>query len=112
MDILVSNLHATLVSIVEISILLFEFMGVFVLIVAGIKGFWGYIKKNPLTRLNLAKGMSMALEFKLGGEILRTVTVRDSSEMLIVGGLIVLRTALALLIHWEITTEEKSNGTH
>lgn len=49
----------------------------------------------------------MALSFKLGGEILRTVVVRDMSEIMQVGAIIVLRAALTLLIHWEIKNEEK-----
>lgn len=111
MENLLSGAHNILGSVVDVSILLFDSIGVFVLIVAGIKGFIGYLSKNPLTRLNLARGMAMALEFKLGGEILRTVTVREPSELLIVGGLIVLRGALAFLIHWEIKTEEGNKIT-
>ena len=92
--------------IVEAAILLFEFMGVAVLIAAGIRGIWNYLRRDPLTRLKLAKGMAMGLEFKLGSEILRTVVVRQMSEIMIVGAIIVLRTALTFLIHWEIKNEE------
>lgn len=92
--------------IVEAAILLFEFMGVGVLIVAGVQGIWNYLRRDPLTRLKLAKGMAMGLEFKLGSEILRTVIVRQMSEILIVGAIIVLRAALTFLIHWEIKNEE------
>lgn len=43
---------------------------------------------------------------QLGSEILRTVLVREFSEILIVGAIIVLRAALTLLIHWEIENEK------
>ena len=92
---------------VEAAILLFEFIGVVVLVVSGLKGFWCYAKKDPDTRLTLAKGMAMGLEFKLGSEILRTVVVREWEEMGVVAGIIVLRAALTFLIHWEIKQEEK-----
>ncbi len=59
--------------IVSWSILLFEFIGVGILIWTGLKGFRCYIKGNPETKLILAKGMATGLEFKLGSEILRTV---------------------------------------
>ena len=59
-----------------------------------------------MTRLKLAKGMAMGLEFKLGSEILRTVVVRELSEIAIVGAIILLRAALTFLIHWEIKNEE------
>ena len=101
-----ARLNEVLHLIVEAAILLFEFMGVAVLIAAGIRGIWNYLRRDPLTRLKLAKGMAMGLEFKLGSEILRTVVVRQMSEILIVGAIIVLRAALTFLIHWEIKNEE------
>ena len=72
-----------------------------------LNAFRKWIKKDPHTRLYLAEGLAMALSFKLGGEILRTVVVRDMSEIMQVGAIIVLRAALTLLIHWEIKNEEK-----
>lgn len=103
-------LNEVLEYLVEYAILLFEFIGVAILILSGIKGAIQCIRKNPLTRLNLAKGMAMGLEFKLGSEILRTVVVRELSEILIVGSIILLRAALTFLIHWEIKElEHRSN---
>lgn len=90
---------------------LFEFIGVTVLLVSGIQGIYHYVKKDPMTRLKLAKGMSMGLEFKLGSEILRTVVVREISECLIVAFIIVLRAALTFLIHWEIKNEEEAHAS-
>ncbi len=92
--------------LVEISIMIFELIGVSVLVAAGLTGLYNYIRRDPLTRLKLAKGMAMGLEFKLGSEILRTVVVRDFSEIMIVGAIILLRAALTFLIHWEIKNEE------
>lgn len=100
-------INGILEEIVSWSILLFEIIGVGVLIVAGIKGFVCYLKGNPDTRLILAKGMAMGLEFKLGSEILRTVVVREWSEVGFVAGIVALRAALTFLIHWEIKEEEK-----
>lgn len=99
-------LHAFLMEVVDIAILLFEFVGVVVIILAGLRGIFGYFRRNPLTRLRLAQGMAMALEFKLGSEILRTVVVREFSEILTVAAIIALRAALTFLIHWEIKNEE------
>ncbi|MDD4843859.1 MAG: DUF1622 domain-containing protein [Anaerotignum sp.] len=102
-------LYNLMTTITEAAILLFEFIGVAVLIVAGIIGIYSYIRRDPHARLNLAKGMAMALEFKIGGEILRTVIVHDFSELLVVGGTILLRAALTFLIHWGIKNEEAVN---
>ena len=97
-------------TIVALAILLFEYMGVGVIIFAGVQGIINYVRRDPLTRLKLAKGMAMGLEFKLGSEILRTVVVGEFSEILIVGAIILLRAALTFLIHWEIKTEEAATG--
>ena len=100
-------LHIILENIVDGAILLFEFIGVGIIIFSGIRGFFLYIRRSPDTKLTLAKGLAMGLEFKLGGEILRTAVVRDWKEIGIVAGIIALRAALTFLIHWEIKEEEK-----
>lgn len=103
-------LHEALRSIVDMAIFLFEFMGVCVLIFSGIRGMILYLKKDPSTKLKLAQGMAMGLEFKLGSEILRTVIVREISEIVVVAGIIALRAALTFLIHWEIKNEESAHS--
>ena len=95
--------------VVDITILLFEIVGVFVIIISGVKGIIDYIKHNPSIRLNLATGMALGLEFKLGSEILRTVVVRDVSEIATVAAIIALRAALTFLIHWEIKVEKEDD---
>ncbi|HIW21489.1 MAG TPA: DUF1622 domain-containing protein [Candidatus Dorea intestinavium] len=92
--------------IAQYAIVGFELVGVAVIVYTGIKGAIKSIKKEPDTRVVLAKGLSLGLEFKLGSEILRTVVVREWKEIAIVGGIIILRAALNFLIHWELKEEE------
>ena len=92
--------------IVQCGVLLLECTGVVTLLFATFKTIWCCIRRDPTVRLTLAKGIALALEFKLGGEVLRTVAVREWSELAILGAVILLRGALTLLIHWEIKTEE------
>ena len=103
---LYNELHEVLVTLVNLSVVLLEFIGVGVIVVAALQGIYNYVRRDPLTRLKLAKGMAMGLEFKLGSEILRTVVVREFTEIGLVAAIIVLRAALTFLIHWEIKTEE------
>jgi uncharacterized membrane protein len=98
--------QSALIQIVDIAMLFFEFVGVFVLIATGMRGAYDLFRRSKLTKLNLAKGMALGLEFKLGSEILRTVVVRDLSEIYIVAGIVLLRAALTFLINWEIKNEE------
>ncbi len=92
--------------VVQFGILLMEGVGVAVLIVTAIKCVIGCFQHSQHVRLELAQGIALALEFKLGGEVLRTVIVREWSELAILGAIILLRGALTFLIHWEIKSEE------
>ena len=94
--------------VVEFSTLILEFFGICILMYTGIKSFILWIKKSDAIRLELAQGIALALEFKLGGEVLRTVVVRDWAELGILGAIITLRAALTFLIHWEIKNEKKA----
>ena len=99
-------LHDILKIILDASVLVFDYISVAIILVTGVCGAISYIKKNELTRLRLAKGFTMALEFKLGSEILRTIIVGEISELLIIAAIIGLHTALTFLMHWEIKDEE------
>lgn len=96
--------------IVQYGILLLECAGVTVLLYTTFKSIWGCIKRDTKVRLTLAKGIAFALEFKLGGEVLRTVIVREWSELAVLGAIILLRGTLMFLIHWEIKTEEAKHN--
>ena len=102
-------LETALQYLVEIAILIFEFIGVGVIIFSGIKGFINYIRRSPDMKIALAQGLAIGLEFKLGSEILKTVIVRDWTEIVTVAGIIALRAALTFLIHWEIKEENKDH---
>lgn len=103
-------LEELLIKLVNGGILLFEYTGVIIILAACLKGVWNYLHRSVQTRLELAKGLAMGLEFKIGSEILRTVIVREWQEILIVASIIVLRALITFLIHWEIKNEEKNNG--
>ena len=105
---MMETLHSALGVLTGGAILLFELTGVGVIITAGLRGIAGCLRRDPGTRLRLAKGMALGLEFKLGSEILRTVVVCGLGEIVLVGAIILLRAALTLLIHWEIKTEERA----
>jgi len=92
--------------IVALGIEGFEIVGVAVILAVGARGVVDCFCRNGSTRLRLAQGMAMGLEFKLGSEILRTVVVRDFAEIGLVGAIILLRAALTFLIHWEIGIEK------
>ena len=89
-----------------------EAFGVVIIAVAAVQSFVGVFLKKAEVRLSFAQSMATALEFKLAGEILRTVVVRRWEEIALVGAIILLRAALTVLIHWEIKNElnARQNG--
>ncbi len=68
-------------------------------------------KKEPFhVVVELGKALSLALEFKMGAEIIKTVVIHNLEELAILGVVIVIRALLAFIIHWEIRIEEKSSN--
>lgn len=107
MEELLTILEDNFTVVVEYLILFVEFVGVLVVIGAIIKGIIDAIKKDEHMRLNLVEGIALAMSFKIGGELLRTVIVRNWDEILLLGAVILLRAALTFYIQWEIRIEKK-----
>ena len=93
--------------IIQYAILLIECIGVAVLLYTIFRAVVDLFQRDPTVKLSLAEGFALSLEFKMGGELLRTVIVREWKELLILGAVILLRAALTFLIHWEISIETK-----
>ncbi len=103
-------LSTALIWIIEYSILLVDFIGVCILIVTVGRVVYELCRHRRHTRLHLAEGIALSLEFKMGGELLRTGLVRDWRELLILGAIILLRAAMTFLIQWEIKNERKARA--
>ena len=89
-----------------------DLMGVIVIVYCATRSFITYligIFKSDIKfdRFHLGHSMGIALDFLMCAEILRTLTAVTFEELLKLGGIIILRGILALMIHFEI----KSN-TH
>lgn len=100
-------LHEILVMAVEYGVLFFEIVGVVVLVFTGIRGCIQCFQHSPHAHITMGHGMSLALKFMMGGEILKTVTATSFADCGLVLFLIVLRVALAFVLHWEIKEEKK-----
>lgn len=91
-----------------------EIMGILVVAWTSLQAFWEYIqnsfmKKEHDLQHHLATGLATGLEFKMAAEILKTVLVRELSELLILGAVILLRALLSVLIHFEMKKGEKKD---
>ena len=101
--------------VAEISAGILELIGIIIIIIGScralIKLFQALLKKKPFhVVIDLGKALSLALEFKMGAEIIKTVIIHNLEELAILGVVIVIRALLAFIIHWEIRLEEKSEN--
>ena len=94
--------------IVSYARVLMEAIGLVIIVLTAVRCIMGMIgKKRNNYRIVLAKGICLALEFKLGGEVLGTVLAESFKDLGIIACLIALRASLTFLLHWEIKNEKK-----
>ena len=105
MEAFLHNAEEIIYAVADLGTIVMETFGIIILLINGFKCFIGWIRKVDNIRLPLAEGISTALQFKMGGEVLRTVVVREWAELGILGAVIFLRAIMTLLIHWELKNE-------
>lgn len=92
--------------IIQYSTIAMEAAGMLIILITAVKCLAGYLRGHDELRIQLAEGISLALLFKMGGEVLRTVIVRTWDELAILCAIILIRGILTFLLHWEIRTEK------
>lgn len=97
-------------TVLPVIISLLEIMGIFVVCCSALTAFWQYLQntfrhQRYSFQFYLASGLAAALEFKMAAEILKTVLVREMTELLTLGAVILLRALLSLLIHFELKSD-------
>ena len=100
--------------IAEFAVYTLELIGILIIILGTINAiamfFDNLIKKHHSNIvISLGKSLALALEFKMGAEIINTVIVRDLKELGILAVVVAIRALLAILIHWEIKVENKES---
>lgn len=100
-------LESILYTLAPIVIVLLEVIGVVFILYGAVSALVNFalhrfdLTENK-TKILLGEAFALALEFKLGSEIIKTVVVRSLDELLILGIVVVLRVVLTFVIHWEI----------
>ena len=114
-SIFIDNYQQILHGIAEVVALTLELVGIFTIVIGSVKAialiFSRIRKKQPVNIvIDLGRSLALALEFKMGAEIINTVIVRDLKELGILAIVILIRALLAVLIHWEIKMEKKEDS--
>ena len=103
-----SAIHTVLPYIVNIV----EIMGIAVVTWSGFIAFFRYVKdiltqKKGDFMFKFSEGLATALEFKMAAEILKTVLIKEMSELLVLAAIILLRAFLSVLIRFEMKHKKK-----
>ena len=98
--------------VAEFTIHTMELIGIIIIILGSINAIARAVnrvrkKETSTVVIDLGKALALALEFKMGAEIVNTVIIRDLRELVVLAIVIALRAILALLIYWEIKNEKK-----
>ena len=102
------NLEKIIELVLEIVVPVLELAGIFIVAEAAVASFiryiYGLILRRPThVKKRLAVGLLLGLEFMMTAEILKTLVIRELNDILILGGVVILRAILA----FELKQEEK-----
>lgn len=97
--------------VLEIVVPVLELAGIFIVAEAAVASFVRYlhslVTRSPFhVKKRLAEGLLLGLEFMMTAEILKTLVVRELNDILILGGVVVLRAILAIELKQEEKEEE------
>ena len=100
-------LETILESILSWVVPLCEIVAIIVILISVGIAFFYYIRNlfTPASRdikIDLMSGMSLGIEFAMAAEILKTLQKQDLEQLLLLGGVILIRVVLALMIHFEL----------
>ena len=108
----IGGYHSVIHGLAEITVQTLELVGILIIIIGSCRAVTRLarmlITKRPVNiTIELGKTLSLALEFKMGAEIVNTVIMREIEELIILGMVIGLSAILTILIHWEIKNEKR-----
>lgn len=89
-----------------------EMVGVAIIVIGSVRALVAFILskfnfEDEDVKIQLAQALALSLEFKLGAEILKTVTTRTIAELTVLSIIVILRVILSFVIHWEIKTSHE-----
>jgi len=109
---LMNGYESLLHHVAEFMVYTLELIGILIIAVGSIKALILLARRfrhpSPFNIvINLGRSLALALEFKMGAEIINTVIVRDLKELATLAVVILIRALLAVIIHWEIKMERQ-----
>jgi len=102
------------IQIVYYLIMVLEMVGVIILLVYAGKALVAVFKSTHRCKQLLSEGITTALSFLLGGEVLKTIVAPDWKDIGMTCAILLMRAAVTVLLHWESKSEneEKQGEDH
>lgn len=97
----------------EVAAAVLELVGILIILLGTFKALYRLIRHVREAKpfnvvIDLGRSLALALECKMGAEIIHTVIVRDLKELGILAVVILIRALLSVIIHWEIRMEQNA----
>lgn len=100
-------LHEATVDIAAVSMYILELLSIALIVFSTVVAFVKLFRHDRYARIYLLHGQSIGLSFKLGAEILRTVTATSLLDITEVFLLIVIKACMVLLIERELKSADE-----
>ncbi len=89
-----------------------EVIGVLVVVISALRAILKLLNvkldfSKEEIKIKFSMGLALALEFKLGAEIIKTVVVKSLDEFYILAAVTILRMIIGFVIHSEVKSEKK-----
>jgi len=88
-------------AVVEYGILILEAVGVVILLVYAVRALVSVFNSTHRSKQLLSEGITTALSFLLGGEVLKTIVAPGWHEIGMTCAILLMRAAVTVLLHWE-----------
>jgi uncharacterized membrane protein len=99
-------------SIAELTAYTLELVGILIIVIGSVRALVRLLRHirsrgHFNVVIDLGRALALALEFKMGAEIIKTVIIHDIRELITLAIVILIRALLSVIIHWEIKMERK-----
>lgn len=94
-------------NIVEVIEIILNTIGVIIIIYSVVYGTVMQLKHKESARHHICAGISHALNYNLATEVLKIITNREWQDLLIIGGIFILKFMVTLLFMLELKQEEQ-----
>ena len=105
----VQSFHHIVMNMAYISMYLLELLSISIIVFTTIVAFFKLFRHERYARVYLLHGQSLGLTFKLGAEILRTITATSLLDITEIFLLIVIKACMVVLIDRELRSADEND---